>query len=51
MGNAGGDFKGGKGKMYALEAKTGKIGDGKIFVTRLESMYRIRTDERDQAAL
>src|SRR5215831_8538843 len=25
IGNAGGDFKGGKGKMYALEAKTGKI--------------------------
>jgi alcohol dehydrogenase (cytochrome c) len=25
VGNAGGDFKGGKGKMYALDAKTGKI--------------------------
>ncbi|HEX4617472.1 MAG TPA: PQQ-binding-like beta-propeller repeat protein [Stellaceae bacterium] len=25
VGNAGGDFKGGKGRMYALEAKTGKI--------------------------
>ena len=25
IGNAGGDFKGGKGRMYALEAKTGKI--------------------------
>jgi alcohol dehydrogenase (cytochrome c) len=25
IGNAGGDYKGGKGKMYALEAKTGKI--------------------------
>jgi alcohol dehydrogenase (cytochrome c) len=25
VGNAGGDFKGGKGHMYALEAKTGKI--------------------------
>jgi alcohol dehydrogenase (cytochrome c) len=25
IGNAGGDFKGGKGHMYALEAKTGKI--------------------------
>jgi alcohol dehydrogenase (cytochrome c) len=24
-GNAGGDFKGGKGRMYALDAKTGKI--------------------------
>ena len=25
IGNSGGDFKGGKGKMYALDAKTGKI--------------------------
>jgi alcohol dehydrogenase (cytochrome c) len=25
VGNAGGDFKGGKGHMYALEAKTGKV--------------------------
>ena len=25
IGNSGGDFKGGKGRMYALEAKTGKI--------------------------
>ena len=25
VGNAGGDFKGGKGRMYALDAKTGKI--------------------------
>src|SRR5262245_22091936 len=25
IGNAGGDYKGGKGKMYALDAKTGKI--------------------------
>jgi PQQ-dependent dehydrogenase (methanol/ethanol family) len=25
VGNAGGDFKGGKGRMYALDAKTGKV--------------------------
>ena len=25
IGNAGGDYKGGKGRMYALDAKTGKI--------------------------
>ena len=25
VGNAGGDYKGGKGRMYALDAKTGKI--------------------------
>jgi nitrogen regulatory protein P-II 2 len=31
-------------------AKTGKVGDGKIFVTNLEQVYRIRTGETgDQA--
>ena len=32
-------------------AKTGKIGDGKIFVTPIEEVIRIRTDERGDAAL
>jgi len=32
-------------------AKTGKIGDGKIFVTALEEVIRIRTDERGDDAL
>jgi nitrogen regulatory protein P-II 2 len=32
-------------------ASTGKIGDGKIFVTDLEEVIRIRTGERDQNAL
>ncbi len=32
-------------------ARTGKIGDGKIFVTSLEKTVRIRTGELDQAAL
>ncbi len=32
-------------------ARTGKIGDGKIFVTPLEEVVRIRTDERGQVAL
>ena len=32
-------------------ANTGKIGDGKIFVTPLESVIRIRTGEMDQQAL
>ena len=31
--------------------KTGKIGDGKIFVSRLEEVVRIRTDERGDAAI
>ncbi len=32
-------------------ANTGKIGDGKIFVLDLEAAQRIRTGERDAAAL
>ena len=32
-------------------AKTGKIGDGKVFVTAVEEAYRIRTEERGEAAL
>lgn len=32
-------------------ANTGKIGDGKIFVTDLEQALRIRTGERDAAAI
>ena len=32
-------------------AKTGKIGDGKIFVVPLEDVVRIRTDEHGDAAL
>ncbi len=32
-------------------SRTGKIGDGKIFVTSLEQVVRIRTGETGQAAL
>jgi nitrogen regulatory protein P-II 1 len=32
-------------------AKTGKIGDGKIFVTPLEEVIRIRTGERGEDAV
>ncbi|MDE1923549.1 MAG: P-II family nitrogen regulator [Gammaproteobacteria bacterium] len=32
-------------------AKTGKVGDGKIFVTELQRVLRIRTGETDNAAL
>jgi nitrogen regulatory protein PII len=32
-------------------AHTGKIGDGKIFVTNLEQVIRIRTGETDEIAL
>ena len=32
-------------------ARTGKIGDGKIFVTTVERVIRIRTGEEDDAAI
>jgi nitrogen regulatory protein P-II 1 len=32
-------------------ARTGKIGDGKIFVTNVEQVIRIRTGETDEAAV
>ena len=32
-------------------ARTGKIGDGKIFVTKVEQVLRIRTGETDEAAI
>jgi nitrogen regulatory protein P-II 1 len=32
-------------------ARTGKIGDGKIFVTSVEQTVRIRTGEQDEAAV
>ncbi len=32
-------------------ARTGKIGDGKIFVSAIEKVIRIRTGERDREAI
>jgi len=32
-------------------AKSGKIGDGKVFVSAIEDAYRIRTGERGDAAI
>jgi nitrogen regulatory protein P-II 1 len=32
-------------------ARTGKIGDGKIFVTNIERVVRIRTGEQDETAI
>lgn len=32
-------------------AKTGKIGDGKIFVTNIEKVIRIRTNEENEDAI
>jgi len=34
-----------------VAAKTGKIGDGKIFLTPLEEVVRIRTDEHGEVAI
>ena len=32
-------------------AKTGKIGDGKVFVSNIETAIRIRTEEKDEEAV
>jgi nitrogen regulatory protein P-II 1 len=33
------------------KAKTGKIGDGKIFISKLEEIIRIRTGEKGETAI
>jgi nitrogen regulatory protein PII len=38
-------------EAISAAAKTGKVGDGKIFVTDIERSLRIRTGETDDAAL
>ena len=38
-------------EAISSKAKTGQIGDGKIFVTPLDSVVRIRTGETDDNAL
>ena len=38
-------------KVITDNAKTGKIGDGKIFVSSIETSVRIRTGETDDEAL
>ena len=38
-------------KAIADSARTGKIGDGKIFVTTLDDVIRIRTGERGRDAI
>jgi len=35
----------------AESARTGKIGDGKVWVVPVETVVRVRTGERDEAAL
>ena len=38
-------------QALAEAAKTGEIGDGKIFISPIESVLRIRTGETDDSAL
>ena len=38
-------------EAIAAAAATGRIGDGKIFVSAIESALRIRTGEKDEAAI
>ncbi len=38
-------------QAIATAARTGHIGDGKIFVSRVEEAIRIRNDERGETAL
>jgi nitrogen regulatory protein P-II 1 len=38
-------------EAIATAARTGRIGDGKIFVSAIESAVRIRTGERDSDAI
>ncbi|QKJ24363.1 P-II family nitrogen regulator [Poseidonibacter lekithochrous] len=37
--------------LITESAKTGKIGDGKIFVSSIEKIVRIRTGEEDEEAI
>jgi nitrogen regulatory protein PII len=38
-------------KAILKAAKTGKIGDGKIFMSKIDEAIRIRDEERGEAAL
>ena len=38
-------------EVISSSARTGQIGDGKIFVTSVERVVRIRTGEEDEAAV
>ena len=38
-------------KAILASARTGKIGDGKIFISKIDEVIRIRNEERGAAAL
>jgi nitrogen regulatory protein P-II 2 len=44
-------YRGAEYDAIVESARTGKIGDGKIFVTNLEGVVRIRTGESGSSAL
>jgi nitrogen regulatory protein P-II 1 len=37
--------------IIVKSAQTGRIGDGKVWVVPVESVVRVRTGDRDEAAL
>ena len=37
--------------IVAKTAQTGRIGDGKVWVSPVETVVRVRTGERDEAAI
>ncbi len=41
----------GLAKVITETARTGNVGDGKIFVSPIDEVIRIRTDERGEAAV
>jgi nitrogen regulatory protein P-II 1 len=45
------DLVGGAIDAIVKAARTGKIGDGKIFVTSVDQIVRIRTGEVNEAAI
>lgn len=38
-------------RVLTSSAQTGRIGDGKVWVTPVETVVRVRTGERDQSAV
>ena len=38
-------------RAISTAARTGKIGDGKIFISKIDEVIRIRNDERGETAL
>jgi nitrogen regulatory protein P-II 1 len=38
-------------QAISVAARTGKIGDGKIFLSRVDDVIRIRNEERGEGAL